>query len=154
VGLPQRQREGPRRDPHHRQSRTPSCRNRLETGQELAPRHATHCRRLRAFFEPPATLWWARIAVPSRKAIPSAMPRSCASRSRRSHAPRRDHRIKGLRRHPPWPEPGGDSAPLAPLRYRQMMAPSSAADGVTALSHVVGRLRSAAPAPRSVRPST
>ena len=74
------------------------------------------------FLDAPAALACARIEVPSRKAMPSSTPRSCARLSRRSHTPSRAQRMKIWAAFHHGPSSSGTARHLAPFVQRQMIA--------------------------------
>jgi hypothetical protein len=82
----------------------------------------TPLRRSEAFAAAPAAFWWARMDVPSRKAMPSSTPRACAIPSSRSHTPSRDQRMKVCAAIHQGPNSSGKARHFAPFWCRQMMA--------------------------------
>src|SRR5215218_6667697 len=68
----------------------------------------------------PAAFWCARMVVPSRNAMPSATPRSCARSSRRSHTPRWPQRLKVWAAIHHGPSSAGMARQVAPFRCRQI----------------------------------
>jgi hypothetical protein len=54
---------------------------------------STPLRRSGVLFAAPAAFWWARMEVPSRKAVPGSTRCFCVVASSRSHTPSRDQRV-------------------------------------------------------------
>ncbi len=74
------------------------------------------------FLDPPAALACALMFVPSRKAIPSSTPRSCARLSRRSQTPNLAQRMKICAAFHHGPSSSGTARHFAPFWQRQRMA--------------------------------
>jgi hypothetical protein len=119
VGLAGRQRRRPPA-PRCRRSRRPWCHSRHESAKRLT---STPSRWSGVFLAAPAAFWWARMEVPSRKAMPSSTPRFCAMASSRSHTPSRDRRMKVCAAIHQGPNSSGRERHLAPFWCRQKMAP-------------------------------